>query len=68
MPSCCSGMKCDRREKIDPFSLPTSPGVLAGFCFFCGPMAGLGFWIGDLQGFIVAIVVDVIFWVLVALI
>jgi hypothetical protein len=56
-----------KREKVDPFSLPTSPGLLAGFYFSCGPVAGLGFWIGDLQGFVLAIVVDVIFWFLIAL-
>ncbi len=57
-------MKHYKREKIDSFSLPTRPGILACFYFSCGPIAGLGFLIGDSQGFVLAIVSNVIFWVL----
>jgi len=60
-------MKCYKREKVDSFGMPTSPGMLAGFYFSCGPLAALGFWIGHLQGFVLAIVSDAIFWILVAL-
>jgi hypothetical protein len=41
--------------------------MLAGFYFSCGPLAVLGFWIGHLQGFVLAIVSDAIFWILIAL-
>ena len=65
--SSCASMKCYKREKVDPFALPTSPGILASFYFSCGPIAGLGFLIGGMQGFVFAIVSDVIFWVLMKL-
>jgi len=41
--------------------------MLAGFYFSCGPLVVLGFWIGHLQGFELAIVSDAIFWILIAL-
>jgi hypothetical protein len=60
-------MKHDKREKRDSFSLPTRPGILAGFYFSCGPLAGLGFLIGDVQGFVLALVSNVLFWVVIDL-
>jgi hypothetical protein len=60
-------MKRYKREKVDPFDMPTSPGMLAGFYFSCGPLAGLGFWIGGLQGFVLSIVGDAVLWLLIAL-
>jgi hypothetical protein len=56
-----------KREKRDSFSLPTRPGLFAGFYFSCGPLAGLGFLIGNVQGFELALVSNVIFWVLIKL-
>jgi len=60
-------MKHYKREKIDSFSLPTRPGIFAGFYFSCGPLAGLGFLLGNAQGFELALVSNVIFWVLIYL-
>jgi hypothetical protein len=55
------------REKVEPFSLPTKPGILVGFYFSCGPIAGLGYWIDDAQGFVFAIVGGIVFWILITL-
>ena len=60
-------MKHYKREKVDPSGMPTSPGMLAGFYFSCGPLAGLGFWIGGLQGFVLAIIGDTALWLLLTL-
>ena len=60
-------MKRYREEKVDPFGLSTSPGILAGFYFSCGPVAGLGFWIGNWQGFVFAILGNTMFWILISL-
>lgn len=62
---CCNRMKRYKREKAEPFTLPTSPGILAGFYFTCGPVAGLGFWIDNLPGFLFAIAGDIVFWLLI---
>jgi len=60
-------MKHYKREKIDSFSLPTRPGIFAGFYFSCGPLAGLGFLLGNAQGFELALVSNLLFWVLIDL-
>jgi hypothetical protein len=63
----CTKIKLGKRKKAEPFALPKSPGILAGFYFSCGPLAGLGFFVGNGGGFVFAIVGDVMFWVLIAL-
>ena len=63
----CTKIKLGKRKKAEPFTLPKSPGTLAGFYFSCGPLAGFGFFLGGLQGFVFAIVGNVMFWVLIAL-
>ena len=60
-------MKRYKKKKVNPFGMPASPGMLAGFYFSCGPLAGLGFWIGGLQGFVLAIIGDAVLWLLIAL-
>ena len=60
-------MKHYKREKIDSFSLPTRPGIFAGFYFSCGPIAGLGLLLGNAQGFELALVSNLLFWVLIDL-
>jgi len=63
----CTKIKLGKRKKAEPFTLPKSPGTLAGFYFSCGPLAAFGFFVGNLEGFVFAIVGDVMFWVLIAL-
>ncbi|HEX6479986.1 MAG TPA: hypothetical protein VF043_14180 [Ktedonobacteraceae bacterium] len=63
----CTKIKPGTREKAEPFALPKSPGTLSGFYFSCGPLAGLGFFVGNVEGFVFAIVGDIMFWVLIAL-
>lgn len=63
----CTKIKLGKRKKAEPFALPKSPGILAGFYFSCGPLAGLGFFVGNVGGFVFAIVGDVMFWILIAL-
>jgi hypothetical protein len=60
-------MQYDKRDKIDPFGLPKSPGMLAGFYLSCGPLAGLGFFMGGSQCFVSAIIGDILFWTLITL-
>jgi len=62
----CTGMKCRKKAKAEPYRLPTSPGPLAGFYFSCGPLAALGFFIGGLQGFVLAIIGNAVLWLLLA--
>ena len=62
----CTKIKLGKRKKAEPFALPKSPGTLAGFYFSCGPVAGLGFFVGNVPGFVFAIVGDILFWVLIA--
>ncbi len=61
-----SGMKCRKKAKAEPYRLSTSPGPLAGFYFSCGPLAALGFFIGGLQGFVLAIIGNAVLWFLIA--
>lgn len=63
----CTKLKLGKRKKAEPFTLPKSPGTLAGFYFSCGPLAGFGFFVGGLEGFVFAIVGNVMCWVLIAL-
>ncbi len=63
----CAKLKLGKRKKTEPFTLPKSPGTLAGFYFSCGPLAGFGFFLGNLEGFVFAIVGNIMFWVLIAL-
>jgi hypothetical protein len=63
----CTKIKPGKRKKAEPFALPESPGILAGFYFSCGPLAGLGFFVGNVGGFVFALVGNVMFWVLIAL-
>lgn len=59
--------RCCKKEQAEPFTLATSPGILAGFYFSCGPVAGLGFFIGYVQGFEIAIVGNALCWFMLAL-
>ncbi len=58
-------MKCRKKAKAEPYRLSTSPGPLAGFYFSCGPLAALGFFIGGLQGFVLAIIGNAVLWFLI---
>lgn len=60
-------MKQLERVQSDAFNLPIAPGKLLGFYFSCGPVASLGFLIGDLPGFLLAIAGDMLFWFLLTL-
>jgi hypothetical protein len=58
------GMKQRARGQSDAFNLPIAPGELSGFYFTCGPVASVGFLIGDLSGFLLAIACNMLFWFL----
>jgi hypothetical protein len=60
-------MKRYERDTIAPSCLPPGPGIFAGFYFSCGPLAGFGLFVGYWQGFVFAIVGDVMLWILIAL-
>jgi hypothetical protein len=63
------GMKIKpyKRDLSEPFDFFTGPGILTSFYFSCGPIAGLGFWMNNVPGFVFAIVGNTILWLLIAL-
>jgi hypothetical protein len=60
-------MKQRARVQSDAFNMPIAPGNLLGFYFSCGPVASLGFLIGDLPGLLFAVACDMLFWFLLTL-
>jgi hypothetical protein len=58
---------CYQREKAYPFALSNCPGKVAGLYFSCGPLAALGFFVAGLPGFAFGIIINIIFWILIAL-
>src|SRR5260221_5255300 len=60
-------IKPGKRKKAEPFTLPKSPGTLAGFYFSCGPLAAFGLLLGNFGAFVFAIVGDLMFWVWITL-
>ena len=56
-----------QREKAYTFALPDCPDKVTGWYFFCGPLAALGFFVAGLSGFALAVIINTVFWILVAL-
>ena len=58
---------CYQREKAYPFALPGCLGIVTGWYVFCGPLAALGFFVAGLPGFALVIIINSVFWILIAL-
>ncbi len=58
---------CYQREKSYPFALPGCLGRVMGWYVFCGPLAALGFFVAGLPGFVLAVIINIVFWILIAL-
>jgi hypothetical protein len=56
-----------KRDVSGSFDFFTGPGLLTSFYFSCGPLAGLGFWVNNVPGFIFALAGTTMLWLLIAL-